>query len=236
MSSKLITGEDAAAAPLLVWHDVNGAVSQTESDRSPQSPTGDDGTRLGRLEEQRRQLAAQQARIQQLEQEVESRPRQAYQRGYNEGQAAGAEQAGKRLESVLANFAKSLQDLASVRKRHLLESEEDAVRLAIAVARKILHRELSVDPDALLGIVKAAFERVEARDVHRLRINPEDVAALQRHLAALGMPPRMEVVEDASLERGSVVVESARGNLDASVSTQLKEIERGLVDLVRRNS
>ena len=31
------------------------------------------------------------------------------------------------------------------------------VRLAVAIARRVLHREITVDSDAMLGLVKAAF-------------------------------------------------------------------------------
>jgi flagellar biosynthesis/type III secretory pathway protein FliH len=42
------------------------------------------------------------------------------------------------------------------------------------------------------------------------------------------------VVADASREPGTVIFETARGNLDASVDAQLQEIERGLVDRLRK--
>jgi flagellar biosynthesis/type III secretory pathway protein FliH len=42
------------------------------------------------------------------------------------------------------------------------------------------------------------------------------------------------VVPDAARELGSVVFETERGSLDASVDTQLEEIERGLTDRLRR--
>jgi flagellar assembly protein FliH len=232
MSSKLISGDKAASAQRLVWHGPKGGPPGQETPE--ESLPG--GAQRREDNDQARVLIAQQGRIQELERELESRPRQAYQRGFNEGQAAGIEQTNKRLDPVLAKFAKSIQDLTGVRKRHLLEAEQDAVKLAMAVARKILHRELSVDPEALLGVVKAAFERVEARDVHRIRLHPEDTPTLERHLVAIGMPPRVELVPDTSLERGSVIVETNRGSLDASVSSQIREIERGLVDLVRRSS
>jgi flagellar assembly protein FliH len=50
----------------------------------------------------------------------------------------------------------------------------------------------------------------------------------------MGVPHRIEVVADPGLAPGSVVLESERGTLDASVGTQLDEIERGFADLVRR--
>jgi flagellar assembly protein FliH len=113
--------------------------------------------------------------------------------------------------------------------------EEDLVHLAIAVARRILHRELQVDPEALTGIVKAVVERVEAREVHRLLVAPFDLPFIQKRLAELGLPSRVELSADSSLVRGSVVLETARGRIDASVETQLSEIERGFADLVRRS-
>ena len=64
---------------------------------------------------------------------------------------------------------------------------------------------------------------------------PEDVPAIERHLAAAGAPPRVQLSADPSLERGSAIFETAHGNLDASITTQLREIERGLADMARRH-
>jgi flagellar assembly protein FliH len=57
---------------------------------------------------------------------------------------------------------------------------------------------------------------------------------VKQFLEKLGLPQRVEVVSDPGLERGAAVFDSNRGALDASVETQLSEIERGLTDLVRR--
>jgi flagellar biosynthesis/type III secretory pathway protein FliH len=57
-------------------------------------------------------------------------------------------------------------------------------------------------------------------------------ACLRKGLA----PAVVEVVADPSREPGTVVFETARGNLDASVESQFQEIERGLTDRLRRTS
>ena len=46
----------------------------------------------------------------------------------------------------------------------------------------------------------------------------------------------MEITPDNSRELGTVVFETQRGNLDASIDSQLQEIERGLADCLRRQS
>jgi flagellar assembly protein FliH len=89
-------------------------------------------------------------------------------------------------------------------------------------------------PDALLGLVKAALEKIEAREVHRVRIRPEDAPMVKQFLEKMGLPQKVEVISDPGLERGAAIFDSSHGALDASVETQLAQIERGLSDLVRR--
>jgi flagellar biosynthesis/type III secretory pathway protein FliH len=59
---------------------------------------------------------------------------------------------------------------------------------------------------------------------------------LTNQLAALGLPPEVAVRPEPGLPRGSLFVDSAQGVLDVSVDTQLKEIERGLVDALDRDA
>jgi flagellar biosynthesis/type III secretory pathway protein FliH len=53
-------------------------------------------------------------------------------------------------------------------------------------------------------------------------------------LKAIGSPQRIEVVPDRTLEIGGVIFETARGSYDASVTTQLAEIEKGFAEIVQR--
>ncbi|MEO8025380.1 MAG: FliH/SctL family protein, partial [Bryobacteraceae bacterium] len=132
-------------------------------------------------------------------------------------------------------FRALVGELSSAKGRLREEAEEDAVRLAMAIARRVLHRELTTDPEAILGLVRAAWDRVDARETQRLRLSPGDAATVRAHRAALNFPDRVEVVEDASLPSGSAIFETNRGSLDASVTTQLSEIERGLTDVLARH-
>jgi len=168
--------------------------------------------------------------------EIARAEEQARARGFQEGEAAAARQAAERVEKIVARAAASIEALEQVRRQMRRQMEEDLVKLAVAVARRILHRELSVDPDALQGVVKAAVGRIEARELHRIRVSPEDCPQLEKALKYAALPPRVELTADSGLERGSLVLETDRGLYDASVETQLQEIERGFTDLLRRSA
>ena len=105
----------------------------------------------------------------------------------------------------------------------------DLVGLSLGIARRILHRELSVDPAALEGLVSGALQKLPGQEISRIRIHPELEPGVRQALTREGRGG-LTLIADGTLERGAVLVETARGKLDASLETQLAEIGRGLAD------
>lgn len=185
-------------------------------------------------------IAALQRRLTQMESEAAQRERQlqesaakaGYEKGFRDGEAAARAQLNEELRQIAANSADCVQKMLGWRSQLRKQMEEDLVHLAVVIARRILHREVLVDKDALVGIVKAALEKIELRELHRIRVATLDKAAFEEKLPAL--PARVEVVADPALPRGSLLLETVRGQLDCSIEEQLREIDRGLADVVRR--
>lgn len=174
-------------------------------------------------------------RIQELEAESTRRQETGRREGRAEGEKTGMEAAAGALQPVLERFTATIADLGSYRARFRRDSEPELLRLALAVARKILRRELTVDPHSLLGILKAALETINQAEVLSIRAAPEDAAQLSGRLAALDLPDEVEVIADRTLQRGSVILDTKRGQVDASVNTQLAEIENGFADRIAAN-
>jgi flagellar assembly protein FliH len=161
---------------------------------------------------------------------------EAHAAGLREGEVAGRAKAAAELQHVLEKAARSIEELAGMRDRLRREAECDVVKLALAVARRIVHRELAVDPDAMQGLIRAALDRLKSQEISRVRIHPTFAPLLTGIFRAHAAERQPEVLADASLDRGALVFETSRGNLDASVEAQLQEIERGLADRLRRQT
>jgi flagellar assembly protein FliH len=159
--------------------------------------------------------------------------REAYQRGFSEGSALGKQQAGAELQPVLERLGKCLAELASMRSRMRRDGEGDLVKLSIAIARRVLHRELTLDPESIGGLIKVALDKLESRELSRVRAHPDQVSTI-RALLDRYSSAKAEVVADTTLNKGDVLFETAHGALDASVDSQLREIERGLTDRLRK--
>lgn len=168
---------------------------------------------------------------------LEAHVQAAYQQGVEAGEATAAQRAGTLAAPVLQNFGAIVRELTGARHNARREAEESMVRLAIAIARRVLHREISTDPLAILGLVRTGLDRLSARELHRLRLSPVDAQIAQDNRGDLQLPPAVEIVSDPTLPPGSAIFETTRGELDASISSQLGEIERGFADLaVRRRN
>lgn len=217
MSSKLLRGLPEAAQPV-AWTRVPGSdFPAEEPSREPPAYIPQPGATL----------AAKTAA------ELELRVNAAYKKGFEEGQSAARGKLSGEVEAMQGKLARAIEELTGLRARSRREAEQDVVALAMAVARRILHRELTVAPEALLGLVKAALDKMESREIHRVRVARSDAAAVRQFFDQMGAPQRVEVMADPALAAGSVRIESSGGTLDASVDTQLDEIERGFADLVQ---
>jgi flagellar assembly protein FliH len=214
MSSRILRPEDAAEAFPIAWRPAGGQTAQVHRARPAESVS--------------------ETRVSEIQRDAEARVRTAYNQGLVAGEAAAQLRSQQKLEPVLAGLNTMIAELAGLRKRVRAEAEDDAVKLALAVARRVLYRELATDPEAILGLVKAAFGKLNARETLRLRVAPSDAAVIQEHRERLQIPPALEIVSDGSLTPGSAIFETSRGELDASVDTQLAEIDRGLTDVLKR--
>ena len=156
--------------------------------------------------------------------------REAHQTGFREGEAAGRSAAQAELRPVLERLGSTIEELARLRPQLREQAERDLIRLAVAIARRILRRELTVDPEAIAGLVKAALDQLATEERVCVKVHPEHEAAVRACLANAGRSSAIEIATDPALERGSAIFETARGDLDASAEAQLAEIERGLTD------
>jgi flagellar assembly protein FliH len=166
--------------------------------------------------------------------ERERRERESYQRGLSEGQAIGREQAAAEVGPVIERLGRSLAELSTLRPRVRQEAEKDLLKLSIAIARRVLHRELTLDPESIEGLIKVALDKLQSRELWKVRVHPEQEPPIRASLERFSNSHKAEVIADASLQIGDVLFETPHGTIDASIESQLREIERGFADRLHR--
>lgn len=168
-------------------------------------------------------------RVAELEQALVKTEAASYARGRREAEAEAQQRYNATVQSTADRLAQAVKQLADIRPRLCKEAEADLLRLALAIAQRILHRELNVDPTALQALVKLSLDRLGRQDEIRVRVNPSLADSVRTILGKVSSRP-INVSPDSSLEAGSLIFETTRGQLDVSLHSQLDEIERGLID------
>ncbi len=153
---------------------------------------------------------------------------QAHAAGLVEGFEKGKQAVTGELENVIQRLRQAYMDIEKYRKLLYLKAEEDAVELALAVARKIIGQEIAVDREIVLNVVKRALEKVIDHEKVKIRINPSDLETVKT--ALFQFLPLVENLEnihfeaDAAITDGGCIVETNFGNIDAGIENQLDQI------------
>jgi len=159
--------------------------------------------------------------------------REAYEQAYAKGEAEGQAAGQARFDALNAQLAQRLQRLdatLSVLAKPLAELDEcverQLVQLALAAGRQLARRELRIDPEQMLAIVRetAALLPAAARDV-RIIVGPEDAEILRIGQEQSRIERAWTVVEDASVARGGCRIAAADGaHIDARWETRMSEM------------
>jgi len=153
---------------------------------------------------------------------------------------AEREAAGRREEAARLGHAEGLAQAAAVLVRAearragcLAGAEAEVVELGLEVARRLLGRELALDPGAVRGSAEAVLAAARGRRRATLRLHPAAAAALHPEVAALaslGGWARLALQPDPTLQPGDAVVETEGGAVDGRLEVRLEAFRRALVE------
>ncbi len=143
-----------------------------------------------------------------------------------------AEMARVRQE-VQDRMAQTLSAWVTERNAYFARAEGELVKLALAVATRILHREANMDPLLLRGAVRVALSQLQEGTTATMQVPEPDLPAWQAwQEKSEDARLSMTVVGDSSLHTGDCRIELAAGSVDLGVQAQMAEIERGFFDLL----
>jgi len=152
---------------------------------------------------------------------------EAYERGFADGLREGAAGVQPRVRTALEALGRVGEYLHTAHTSFLRDRARDLHGLALAVARKLVQREITADPTILRELVERALELVPAEPQLEVHLHPEDLAVIEDGLAAAapdGQIPAIRWVPDPALERGGFLVESPLRLVDGRSDFALRSL------------
>jgi len=235
MSSRVLTTDGTKEVRPIHWAMALGAAINVAP--ADESATG--GGETGAAEEPEMDATLQriqvlERRIYELESELpkkyDSGRADGYKQGLAQGISEGSAESALQWKSLIERLGQTIADMATFRSRFRREAEPELLKLSMAIAKKILRREVSVDPFALLGVLKAAIESINQAELLQVRLHASDADTLKARIEEMELPATVSVSGDPAIARGEIRIETKRGTVEAGIQAQLAEIENGFAD------
>lgn len=152
--------------------------------------------------------------------------------GYEEGLQKGLESGQNELGAVVESLKSAIQEMRELKEDLHDKVKDELVDLIIDTTGKIVASEIETNRNVVVNTVKNALEKVRDKDRIIVRLNPEDIESIKVHkqelLNQIDGINHLEVTEDPKISRGSCLVESDSGKIDARVETKLLRVGEAL--------
>ena len=121
-------------------------------------------------------------------------------------------------------------DLQGLRRELVRRTEREVAELSIAIARRVVQRELALDQDLVLAMARVALDRLGDVSAATIRLHPDDYAAAMAGRGGLpASAPGVQILSDPAIQRGGCLVQSPFGSIDVGAATQIDELTHTLL-------
>ena len=169
-----------------------------------------------------------------IEAMIEAARTKAFNEGIEQGKNEGVQQARDETSTLTRHLNRMFEEVVAQRGALLQEAETLIVKLVMAIARKVIRREVREHPDTIDLLVRDTLKYVVDRDTIIVKVNPKDLTVLEEMTKNMPISlkdvKKLEFVQDSLIEQGGCIIETNSGTIDATLETQFEEIESDLLD------
>jgi flagellar assembly protein FliH len=164
--------------------------------------------------------------------DVDKLERAAFDNGFLQGQKAGKELAEQKLEAATHKYAEALHEVSSLKSIMRSQVEREVVKLAVEVAKKIVYREIRIDPAIIQTLVRVALSHVAEKSSVTIHLSPVDYAYLIKQRPELAQSEGRDVtyLSDNSIEQGGCLIQTECGDIDARIEEKFREVENAFFE------
>ena len=142
--------------------------------------------------------------------------------GYKVGIESAQQDIGH-LKNVIQNFMNSKNEVFEFIAPDILE-------ISIDIARKIVKKEISQDPELILGTILDVLKTISKEEPRiNIRVNPSQIGIAKENIPqiteSIGLESKTNVIPDDTIETGGCIIQTSNGIVDATIDTQLEIIK-----------
>ncbi|MCJ8010601.1 flagellar assembly protein FliH [Paenibacillus sp. KQZ6P-2] len=157
--------------------------------------------------------------------------------GYDTGYREGSEKAISDLQDEISRMMDEAQTVLKqaylMKEQIIQEAEPFLVELSCAIAEKVIDKQLTVESDYVIDLIKSNLSRKREQGVITLCVAAKHFAFVQAAreelAAAIDSQAELQILPDSTVHDRGCVIRSSFGSVDARIDTQLTEIKKELI-------
>ena len=165
---------------------------------------------------------------------AEAARQQGRQAAMEEAERGAEARLQQKLHSALPALEQAVTSIRQAQQAWLKHWEQQTVRLAVAIAERVIRRQLQQTPEITRDLVREALELALGGGRVRLHLHPQDYEAIEKQLPAIAAQihplAAADIVADPEIRPGGCRVTTEFGTLDQQIESQLARIEEELTD------
>ncbi len=163
--------------------------------------------------------------------EQESRDK-GYAEGHEKGYKNGSEEVGRLVEQLHTVITKAIDK----RNQIIEDSETQLINMVLLIANKVIKVISENQKNVVINNVIQALRKLKSRGDVVIRVNLADLQLTTDHtrdfMDRIENVKSITVLEDSSVDKGGCIIETDFGQIDARISSQLKDIEERVLEMM----
>ncbi|MCL2479325.1 MAG: flagellar assembly protein FliH [Treponema sp.] len=160
---------------------------------------------------------------------------EAEEKGRETGREAGFAEGKAEVERLIHRCQTILERANDKRVDILSETEQEIVDLVLLISRKVIKVISENQKNIIVPNVIQALRKVKDRGAITIRVNLADLKLTTEHtkdfIKLVEGAKSIQIAEDSTIDQGGCIIETDFGEIDARISSQLKELESRILDI-----
>jgi flagellar assembly protein FliH len=158
--------------------------------------------------------------------------REAYEKGFAQGEKDGLEIGTKKIDNALDRIHQTLQEMGSYWQEFTRLNEKEILHMICLIAEKVVRGTVKVDHRVVRESIFEALNLAAERSEVTVRLSPQDVEYVKEvrpeFFDRIKELKSITIESDPSVSPGGCFMETAFGQVDARLESQLNEIAKAV--------
>ncbi len=157
----------------------------------------------------------------------------AYQNGIQAGLKQAQQQYQKQINQSLQTLQSIYNELSHFSERFIEDQEQTFLTLIMTLSKKVIDTELTINPEAVLNVVRNCLNLINEREEIKILVNQNDWSTVKENINYLNLrnelPKQIDIISSPQISQGGCRIEFKSGSVDADIDSQFEEVKRKLL-------